>query len=128
MNEQDSNFFQIPPRWHVDEYDQLCYESRCMFMGECFNLRDIAHVDTVRFEGPQMYKFRVFLGRYNEGDKILDFPFVQKATALKASRELARAYTETGEYSLGQYKKESDLTETIENKSDGLRRPQQKDD
>ena len=127
MNEQDSNFFQIPPRWYVDEYDQVCYESKCMFMGECFNIRNIFHVDTVRFEGPQMYKFRVYLSWYDHSEKVLDFPFVQKATALKASRELARAYTETGEYSLEQYKKESALTKTIENKSEGLRRPQQKD-
>lgn len=106
MNEQDSNFFQIPPRWCVDEYDHLHYETRCMFMGECFDIRGIGHIDTIRFEGPQMYKFKVFLNIYNKDPKVLDFPFVQKATALKASRELARAYTETGEYSLEHYKKD----------------------
>lgn len=123
MNEQDSKFFQVPPFWEdsLSEMGYRAFQSKCMFMGEMFDIDDVRHVSPVEFKGPQYYTFEIMLGSYN-GDiyKTLEIPFTRKDTALKASRELCRAWTRTGEYA---YEQKEEVNDTEKNVSNGLRKP-----
>lgn len=96
LHETSQTFFQIRPKMSGENrwYD---VDSRCMFMSEAFSLNDLYHVSPVEMLGPQYYVFKVTLVLCSE-TKVLDFEFPQKSTALKAQRELCRAWTKTGEF------------------------------
>ena len=95
MNEIQFTQFQIRP--YADPYGHC---PRCMFKGECFSLSDIVHISPVMsYEGINHYKFIVKLLRMNEVSIDLQFDSPTKAEVLRWQRELARAWTRTGEFS-----------------------------
>lgn len=93
MNEVQFTQFQIRP--FGDKQD---YSGNCMFKGECFNVYDIVHISPVMsYEGINHYKFTVNL-ICRGFEMALTFDSPTKAEALRWQRELARAYTRTGEF------------------------------
>lgn len=89
MNQVEQVFMQIKPT-------KDC--RRVQFMNDCFSLDDIKIISAVHMEGRMLYRFYVTL----YGGEPLKYDFETKATALKAQRCLARAYTGTGEFAYGE--------------------------
>lgn len=89
MHEQQKTYFQIKPK-------STHFERPCMFMNQGFDIGRITHITEVTqvTGGVQYYKFFVEL----MGSKLLEFEFNMKTNALLAHRELARAFTKTGEF------------------------------
>lgn len=95
MNEIKETFFQIVPRkkagWSLD-----WVHNRVQFMNDCFNLDEVFMIEAVKMEGNMHYTFKIIFDNKHE----LEYSFPRKEQALKAQRELARAYTQTKEFKL----------------------------
>lgn len=89
MNETVTSNFQIKP-------DANDYRARCVFMNKGFNLDDVMSIsDVYSWELTTHYRFTVeFYGKRQP----FHFDFHNKARAVKANRELLRAWTRTGEF------------------------------
>lgn len=129
MNEIKQTFFQMKPRWEWEEgitgeREWPSYKTRVMFMQDMFDLDHIFYISTINSRGPQLYDFTVTLcdsGRYS---KEVTFEFTQKSVALKALRELGRAYTRTEEFSEDEFRRREERADDEHPRSDeGLRRP-----
>lgn len=95
LNETKKTWFQIKPR--LIECDYIGYCNRpVVFCNEGFDLKDVKHITSVFYVAPLLYKLTVKL--YG-GDEIV-FDFERKAEALAAQRELQRAWTATGEFTI----------------------------
>lgn len=99
MDESYIQFFTIKPKW-CKEHRWSEFYGECMFMGEAFNTTEIFHIGPIVGHGPQYYTFEVQLIGSCSGSitRTLRFEFTRKEIATKAQRELAAAYTKTGEY------------------------------
>lgn len=95
INENKKTYFQIRPAVS-NEWD---YDRRVMYCNECFSLGDIQRITSVYMIAPLLYQFKVYLNSDYTSDDVISFDFDRKAEALAAQRELARAYTKTGEFS-----------------------------
>jgi len=86
MNEIESTAFQIKPtsRW----------PRTVQFMNYCFDLESVRRITPVKMVAAQLYRFEI--DTYDKDPIVLAFE--TKYKALKAQRELARAYTQTGEF------------------------------
>jgi len=90
VNETVTTNFQIKP-------DRKDYRARCVFMNRGFNLDDIMFIsDVYSWELTTHYRFTVEF--YGGSRQPLHFDFHNKANAVKANRELLRAWTSTGEF------------------------------
>jgi len=92
LDEVQSTCFQIPPE--VGDYFS---RSRVVYCHQAFSLSDVQHISEVYSEDRGVYKMFVTISTEHH-DKKLEFKFDMRTTAIKAQRELWRAYTRTGEF------------------------------
>lgn len=108
MNEIDVTFFQIKPvieRWG---------DRNCQFMNDVFDLDDIHFISGVKtYENISMFFFDVELSTYDSPNKSITYRFHQKSSALKAQRELARAFTKTGEFEYVEQKEDTEAEDQL---------------
>lgn len=95
INENKKTYFQIRPN-NDNFWD---YNVPVMFCNEAFSIGDIERITAVYMIAPLLYQFKVYLNKQAVSDDVITFDFDRKAEALTAQRELARAYTKSGEYS-----------------------------
>ena len=86
MDEIKEVFFQIPPK---------DYGNKVQYMQHCFSLSDIKYISPV--QSVQYINYFYFEVTFFD-NTVKRFEFSTSSKALKAQRELARAYTRTGEF------------------------------
>jgi hypothetical protein len=100
LNEKGYTSFQIKPSIKV-KYDGR----RCMFRNDAFSLENVTHISAVgTLGGMNYFDFNVELERYDQENKILTYQFPTKSDALRAQRELCRAWTATEEFAYEELK------------------------
>lgn len=90
---KSKTFFQIPPT--NAQYHELLSD-RVVFMDQGFGLTNVYYIGECVQVGDLWYQFSIYLAR---PERKIDFDFKRKADCLMAQRELARAWTRTGEFS-----------------------------
>jgi hypothetical protein len=94
LNETQYSSFQIKPQTK-DKYGS----SRCVFRNDAFSIDSVLHISAVvTLGGMNYFKFEVEIERFNQDNKVLSYEFATRSEALRAQRELCRAYTSTEEF------------------------------
>jgi len=87
MDEAIGTYFQIKPG--------ETWPKNVQFMNYCFDIGSVTRITPVTMVASQLYTFDI---QFYDREPIT-LSFLTKAKGLKAQRELARAYTKTGEFS-----------------------------
>jgi hypothetical protein len=115
LDEVQSTCFQIPPTTEPEEW---VYERPVVYCHQAFDLEHVRHISEVFSEDRGVYKMFVTLSGGNKDIK-LEFKFDMRTTAIKAQRELWRAYTQTGEYAIVKRNKAPEEAERLDNSALG---------
>lgn len=109
MNETRSTFFQIKPSTKKNDYSLFCVRDRVVFMNDAFDLDDVKYITAVYKTGTMSFLFDVKVE-----DKVFTYDFERQAVALKAQRELTRAWCKSGEYEYVEEKSEGSTEHNME--------------
>lgn len=94
MNEIETTYFQIPPRHGVHRWDGRAVT----FMNDTFDLDDVNFISSVQAYGGGIQHYYFTIHFSGESKRELRYDFANKSQAIKAQRQLSRAFTATGEY------------------------------